>query len=188
MMNSWQDFPHARVPVVKARCEDVVRRAYGKTLEVGCNEGFLTKALMEKGLEVVAVDCSDYAIQQSRENFGIEVVKSFGESLPFGDAEFDTVIGAEILEHVENPGKVLAELFRVSKGHVIITIPIGDYWLGELTHLWGLDGAVVGHELAADQVRTFEKHAFVIEFDRRRDKYHEAIQPKKGEKTDENPA
>lgn len=180
MLQSWQDFSHARVPVVKARCEDVVRRAYGRTLEVGCNEGFLAKALMEKGLEVVAVDCNDVAIKQAKDNFGIDVVKAFAEKLPFADGEFDTVIGAEILEHTQNPGLALAELFRVSKGHVILTLPIGDYWLGEPTHYWGIDGALVHHLPDRDgAIEHFDKHVFVIEFDRRRENYHDPILEKK---------
>lgn len=174
-LSSWLEFPHAQVPVVRARCEEVVRRAYGRTIEVGCNEGFLSKALMEKGLEVVSVDCSDVAVEQAKANFGIEVVKAFGESLPFADGEFDTAIGAEVLEHVENPGKLLAELFRVSKGHVILTLPVGDYWLGERTHLWGLDGSIVNHLDRDGAVDCFEKHVFVIEFDRRRKNYNEEI-------------
>lgn len=181
MMNSWQDFQHARVPVVKARCEEVVRRAYGRTIEVGCNEGFLAKALIEKGLEVVAVDCSDQAIEQAKTHFGIDVVKAFGEKLPFADGEFDTAIGAEVMEHVENPGLLLAELFRVSKGHVILTVPVGDYWLGEQTHLWGLDGAIVNHLDRDGAVDVFEKHVFIIEWDRRRNNYHETVLPKKNE-------
>lgn len=179
MMQSWLDFPHAQVPVVKARCQDVVNRAYGRTLEVGCNEGFLAKALIEKGLEVVAVDCSDLAIEQAKLHFGIDVLKAFAEKLPFDDGAFDTVIGAEILEHTQNPGLALAEMFRVSKGHVIITLPIGDYWLGEQTHYWGIDGAVVNHLDRDGAVDQLEKHVFVLEFDRRRNEYHGTVLEKK---------
>jgi 2-polyprenyl-3-methyl-5-hydroxy-6-metoxy-1,4-benzoquinol methylase len=167
-MNHWEEFPHAQVAVVRERVKDVVKRCYGKTLEVGCNEGFLTKAIMEKGLDVVAVDCSDDAIQRAKDCFGIDVVKAFGEILPFPSHSFDTVVGAEVLEHVDNPGTVLAELFRVSKGHVILTLPIGNYWLGEPTHKWCLQGAVVEHDEQPNQVQQKEKHVFVIEFIQRK--------------------
>lgn len=176
MLNRWEEFDHARVPIVNARVKDIVRRAYGKTLEVGCNEGFVAKALMEKGLDVTAVDNSDFAIISAKHHFGIDAIKCNAEKMPFKDGEFDTVVGGEILEHTENPGLALAEMFRVSKGHVIITLPIGDYWLGELTHLWGLDGGVLEHE--AGHLMEFQKHAFIIEFDRRREKYHDAINKK----------
>ena len=161
---NWTEFPHAQVPVVRERVKDIVKRCYGKTLEVGCNEGFLSKAIMEAGLDVVAVDCSDVAVERARDLFGIQVVKAFAEVLPFPDASFDTVVGAEILEHVKNPGIVLAELFRVSKGHVILTLPIGHYWLGESTHLWELAGAVIEHDECPNQVQSKEKHVFVIEW------------------------
>lgn len=170
MLHSWKDFGHAKVPVVKARIEDIVRRVTGpKVLEVGCNEGFLSKAIAEdRGFEVISVDNNPTAIIQSKENFGINVLKMDANFLDFPDNSFDTVLGCELLEHVENPGRVLAEMIRVSKGHVIISLPIGAYWLGEPTHLWELSGSVIEHEPGPSQTTVQEKHAYVIEFFKRR--------------------
>ncbi|HEX3745491.1 MAG TPA: methyltransferase domain-containing protein [Bryobacteraceae bacterium] len=47
---------------------------------------------------------------------GIEpdrVIDSAGESLPFPDESFDIVYSANVLEHTENPGRVLMEALRV---------------------------------------------------------------------------
>jgi SAM-dependent methyltransferase len=41
------------------------------------------------------------------------VVDSAGESLPFADASFDIVYSANVLEHTENPERVLSEALRV---------------------------------------------------------------------------
>jgi SAM-dependent methyltransferase len=41
------------------------------------------------------------------------VVDSVGESLPFPDASFDIVYSANVLEHTENPERVLSEALRV---------------------------------------------------------------------------
>jgi SAM-dependent methyltransferase len=47
------------------------------------------------------------------------------EAIPIDDEVFDFVLMAEILEHVENPSKVLQEAYRVTKfsGKIIATMP-----------------------------------------------------------------
>lgn len=166
MLNSWREFCHCKVPIVKARVEDIVRRVSGpRVLEIGCNEGWVAKAIAEdRGFEVVAVDNRDQAIIDAKEYFGIEVVKADACALPFGDATFDCVVVGELLEHLNNPGFGLAEAFRVSRGHVIATLPIGKYWNDEVTHAWQLNGSMIEHEVG-DQTNFF-KHSFVVEFRR----------------------
>lgn len=168
MLSSWRDFSHCKVPIVKSRVEEICRRVTGPTvLEVGCNEGWVAKAIAEeRGFSVTALDNRDEAIAQCKEFFGIEAVKGSVYALPFPDRAFNCVVGGEILEHLEDPGKGLSELFRVSKGHVIITLPIGGYWMGEPTHAFQLDGSVVEHE--EGKVFNYEKHQFIIEWKRKR--------------------
>jgi len=74
MLSSWRDFCHCKVPVVRARVEEVVRRCTGpKVLEVGCNEGFLAQAVKEeRGFDVTAVDNRDQAIAEAKNYFNID--------------------------------------------------------------------------------------------------------------------
>ena len=44
-------------------------------------------------------------------------------ALPFGDHSFDTVLCLDVLEHLEAAHFMFAELCRVSKHHVIISLP-----------------------------------------------------------------
>lgn len=156
------------VPVARARMEDIVRRAKGSytVLEVGCNEGFLSQALIEAGHHVTSVDIDQAVLDKAKEMFGIEGLKTDVCDLPFVDGQFDLVIGGELLEHLVNPGKGLSELFRVSKGRVIISLPIGAYWLGEITHKWQIDASVIEHDQGL--LDKLVKKGLVLEFNKRK--------------------
>lgn len=169
MLKSWRDFGHCQVPVVRARVEDIVRRVSGpRVLEVGCNEGWVAAAIKEeRGFEVVACDNREQARVDALQFFGIEAVDADANRLPFEDASFDCVVVGELLEHLTNPGKGLTEAFRVSRGHVIATLPVGQYWNGELTHAWQINGSMVEHDRGVSV--PFFKHNFVVEFRRIRE-------------------
>lgn len=51
-----------------------------------------------------------------------------GEALPFMDGSFDTVLLAEVLEHVEEPRRLLREALRVARGRVVLTTPNEWHW------------------------------------------------------------
>jgi SAM-dependent methyltransferase len=60
-----------------------------------------------------------------------------GENLPFKDKEFDYVICCQVLEHVENPDKFLAEQFRVAKrGFMETPSLLGEYFFPRESHKW----------------------------------------------------
>lgn len=45
------------------------------------------------------------------------------EYLPFNDNSFDTVRASHLLEHINNPFRVLQEMKRVSSKHIVIILP-----------------------------------------------------------------
>ena len=63
-----------------------------------------------------------------------EMIKNaYGESIPYADRTFDLVWSTNVLEHVADPEKVLAEAFRVLKpgGTAILVVPnYGSFWEG----------------------------------------------------------
>ncbi len=60
-----------------------------------------------------------------------------GENLPFKDNEFDYVICCQVLEHVENPVKFLAEQFRVAKrGYIETPSLLGENLFPRESHKW----------------------------------------------------
>lgn len=178
ILTSWKKHSWYGVPVMKARIEEVVKLVNGKgksVLEIGCNEGFLSKALQEDGCFVTAADYSEEQIGKAKEMFNIEAVKADINNLPFDDRSFDIAVSGETLEHVQNPFRALQELFRVAREKVVITIPIGEYWMGEITHQWEIHGEFLDHDSA--EVQRMEKNILVLCFIRRRDENFKDIYP-----------
>ena len=103
-------------------------------LEVGCADGGITSLIGKSGRNAVGVEISlSYLKQALRPG---EYVCADGYVLPFRDSTFDTVVLAEIIEHADNPRRLLQEAARVGRLKVVVTIPIG---LNDPTHLWDFD-------------------------------------------------
>lgn len=98
------------------------RRFAGKRiLDLGCATGDYCLELGKLGYECTGTDINEVYVAAARKK-GVNAVVS-GEKLPFEDNSFDTVIMFEVLEHVQDPGRVLREARRVSAGKVLITVP-----------------------------------------------------------------
>lgn len=178
MINSWRDHYWAKVPVMRTRIEETVRLVNGRgkrILEIGCNEGFLSKALQEDGGIVTAADISEEQIRKAKDIFGIEAVKADICRLPFEDQSFDIAVSGETIEHVKYPFKALNELFRVAREKIVISIPVGEYWMGEVTHQWEIHGRSINHD--AVHVAGLEKDILLLCFVRRRDESFNDIAP-----------
>lgn len=111
----------------------------GNTVDVGCGPGFVSQILSSsQNIKTV------YGI-----DFSLTSIKRCRQDVPAGhffvgdiyrmscqDGAFDSVMCMETLEHLEQPARALAELFRVCKvgGHVVITIPNGaiDEYVGHI--------------------------------------------------------
>lgn len=176
---SWMEHYWYTVPVMRARIEKIIEVAdpQGKTIiECGCNEGFVSKALLENNAKsVTPVDYDIEMCRKANKIFGLDVVQADIMNLPFEDQSFDIALGCEVLEHISNPFKGLSELFRVAREKVIITLPVGEYWAGELTHQWMIFGAFIGHD--AVEIRQADKDILILCFKRIRDNDFKDIPP-----------
>lgn len=93
-------------------------RGGGVVLDVGSGGGFLAEAVAADGVEVVGVDRSFPSVSEARRHAAsvgsdVAYVGGVGERLPFADGVFDAVLCAEVLEHVDDPGRVIDECSRV---------------------------------------------------------------------------
>jgi hypothetical protein len=86
----------------------------GSILDVGCDQAPLRK-LVHQPFRYHGVDLfpggADTIVDLDR------------EPLPFPDQHFDTVLATDVLEHLERCHSVFDELCRVSRCHVIVSLP-----------------------------------------------------------------
>lgn len=86
-------------------------------LDLGCAGGFMAEALALRGATVTGIDPAAAAIDAARAHASeaglqISYEVGVGEALPYATASFDAVICVDVLEHVSDLGKVMAEISR----------------------------------------------------------------------------
>jgi SAM-dependent methyltransferase len=114
-----------------AALEDLLPGAAHDVLEVGCGEGHqLQKVLKTVGADrVVGLDLVDVELEGSWAGLdGVQLLWGSAYDLPFPSDSFDLVLALEMLEHVDEPDTVLAEIARVATGPVIISVPWEPVW------------------------------------------------------------
>jgi len=102
-------------------------------LDVGCGEGILTCQWAERlpSGRVVGIDLEDPKLQaewETRRRPNLEYRAEEATSLSFDDDEFDLAAAIEVLEHVPEPESTLAEMARVARSHLIVSVPREPLW------------------------------------------------------------
>lgn len=109
-----------------------------RVLDLGCRSGALTRNFLD-GNEVVGLDVDRVALATAAE-LGIQPVQAnVEEPLPFEDASFDAVVAGELLEHLQFPDALVAEIQRVLKsgGVLVGSVPNAYRVQGRLRFLLG---------------------------------------------------
>jgi ubiquinone/menaquinone biosynthesis C-methylase UbiE len=95
-----------------------------RALEVGCGEGVIADRMHRRWGEVVALDLPDAGLRADwRQLPGPRFLHADAHRLPFADRQFDVVVAAEVLEHLPDPERGLAELARVGRRHLVLSVP-----------------------------------------------------------------
>ena len=97
-----------------------------RVLDVACGPGFLALAFAARCGEAVGVDLTDAPLaiaERNRKERGLTNVRfqrGDADRLPFRDGEFDVAVCRFALHHMEDAGRVVREMARVSRGTVAI--------------------------------------------------------------------
>jgi len=112
--------------VARAMAEHYGIKKGDRILDVGCGKGFLlydfTKVV--PGVEVVGIDISEYAIQNSKEEIRDRLQVGDATNLPFDDNSFDLVISITTLHnlHCNDLDVALREIERVGKKNKYVCV------------------------------------------------------------------
>lgn len=99
---------------------------HSSILEVGTGGGALIADMVNQGFtSVVGIDMSELAVAAAQHRGLSQVRQGDATALEYGDDSFDVVIASDVLEHLVDERKALAEWNRVLKpgGHLIIFVP-----------------------------------------------------------------
>jgi ubiquinone/menaquinone biosynthesis C-methylase UbiE len=127
--------------------EAVDAAAPASILDVGCGEGVVTERLATRlpAAEVVGIDADDSRLRhewasRARENLTFRLGSAY--DLEYHANAFDLVCALEVLEHLERPEDALAEMARVARRAVLVSVPREPLWR-------------ISHVLAGRDIRRF---------------------------------
>jgi ubiquinone/menaquinone biosynthesis C-methylase UbiE len=101
-----------------------------RALDVGCGSGALTERLAELlgSDRVAAIDPDPDAVRRCAERLsGVDVRVAAVEALPYGDAEFDVVLGQLVVPFFTDPERGVREMRRVGRPGAPIATCVWDF-------------------------------------------------------------
>jgi 2-polyprenyl-6-hydroxyphenyl methylase / 3-demethylubiquinone-9 3-methyltransferase len=105
-----------------------------EALDIGCGGGLLAEEFSRLGCRVTGIDPSESSLQTARvhaQQSGLDIsyLRATGEDLQLESASFDIVFCCDVLEHVDDLSRVIAETARVLK-------PGGIYFFDTINRTW----------------------------------------------------
>jgi len=128
-------------------------RAGQRLLDVGAGTGALTRELVRRGSDVVAVEPSPMFTRALRSRFPeMEVHEAPAESLPFDDDVFDVALAQLVVAFMADAPAAIRELTRVAR-----TVAVCMWGIAEMQMFAAIDhtAAVIGAERAEPRARLY---------------------------------
>ena len=103
----------------------------GRWLDIGCSAGFVVKVAQDLGYDAYGVDVESHGIEFARNTLGLEnVSQGMLEDQNYPADFFDVISIYDVIEHVPNLNKFVAEMARILKkgGIIDIRTPDEGHW------------------------------------------------------------
>jgi 2-polyprenyl-3-methyl-5-hydroxy-6-metoxy-1,4-benzoquinol methylase len=109
------------------------KAAPASILDVGCGEGVLTEQWADRlgGGRIVGIDLDDPKLRaewETRRRANLEYRAEDATNLSFAEDEFDLASAIEVLEHVPDPERTVAEMARVAERWLLVSVPREPLW------------------------------------------------------------
>ncbi len=140
-------------------------------LDAGCGEGFSLYELSAYniGEKLEGIDYSKEAISIGKKLFpNLSLKQGSIYNLPYKDNSFDLVLSTEVLEHLEDPKKALQEILRVSKKHILVSVPnepffmMSNFLRGKNVMKFGNDPEHIQHWTIFSFLKLMKEHKIQI--------------------------
>jgi len=99
-----------------------------RVLDLGCGSGYMTYQIaydgaIAYGIDIVTMD--DYYIPENLRK-KLTFIRTEGDTIPFEEKFFDTILASEVITQVPEPQKLLTEIKRILKpdGRLVIIQPL----------------------------------------------------------------
>jgi len=114
-------------------CRELMAEAQPESvLEVGCGPGDLAESLFGSSPKAPFYVGSDLSLLEARGARVSAPHRSFlaasAYRLPVADGAFDCVLACEVFEHLEEPEAALAEVARVARRYLLLSVPWEPVW------------------------------------------------------------
>jgi SAM-dependent methyltransferase len=93
-------------------------------LDIGSGYGFFSRAALEQGFQVVAVNPAMAENRIFRQLNGFDPIPQFFEEVDFGTEKFDLVFLSQVLEHLLDPLQVLVKVRKLIKPEGVLAIAV----------------------------------------------------------------
>jgi ubiquinone/menaquinone biosynthesis C-methylase UbiE len=94
---------------------------HASLLDVGCGTGYFSRRFAAEGFAVTGLDPDSTALDHAQEQDGsVRYIQGSALALPFADGHFDHAIAITSLCFIDDPAQALREMWRVSRGTVLL--------------------------------------------------------------------
>lgn len=120
-----------RATLIRRIIDKSLGNSKARIVDIGAGGGALVREIAMQGVPPIGLDIALLNLQRIANNLQKENITGFSlvcgdaYTLPFKNESMDAVIFSEVLEHLENPEKALAEAARILKsgGQLIASVP-----------------------------------------------------------------